>query len=280
MADKKGYEPPPLGMLGMKLGQIAQKMGVGSQKGGFKLQPSPKTTPVKRKKYDFATRIWVYPYHDPRTKEEDSTLVTLKAKKHKVSAQEFLDRLKAIGVGLAVGHMKVVTGNKMHIAVVPKAEAKAASKAHPGALLVKKESKPREKWISAGCVVLDSLEDRDHCYIIKPSNHYGPWAFPKGRVDKGESIKQAAIREVWEETGLHVKILTGQGSYLGKKEGGFSFTHFFMAVKTGGTPHPTAETERVMLATWDEAKRKFKSSGNKRDPHVVDLAVKALQHLK
>jgi len=274
-------------MLGMKLGQIAKAIGGKAQdiqKGGFKLKPlkphQPDPEYKGKAKYDFPTRIWVHPYHDPKSKEEDPALVTLKVKKRKVTVQEFLDRLKAIGVSLAPGHMHIVTGGTYHIAVVHRADAKAASKAHPGSLLVKKEPKPIKKWTSAGCVVLDSMDDHEHCYIIKPSNNYGPWAFPKGRVDKGESLKQAAIREVWEETGLRVKILSGKGAYLGKKEGGFSYTHFFLAVKTGGRPHPTAETERVLLATWDEAKRLFKSSGNRRDPHVADLARRALEHYK
>lgn len=281
----------------MKLGQIAQKMGLGKKAqdikpGGFKLKPlkphKPEPATPKSGTYHAGppkmpsgpTPIEVFPYHDRDTKQEDPTLVTLKAPKHKMSAEEFADRLKELGLGLAVGHQKIVTGNKAHIAVVSRGDAKAASNENPGALIVGKEPKSLVKWTSAGCVVLDSMADREHVYVIKPSNHYGPWAFPKGRVDKGESVKQAAIREVWEETGLHVKILTGKGAYLGKLEGGFSFTHFFLAVKTGGHPRPTDETERVMLVSWEEARHLFRSSGNKRDQRVLDLALQALKQIE
>lgn len=295
MAEKKHYEPPPLGMLGMKLGQIAQKLGIGKkaqdiEKGGFKLKPlaphkpspsHPKSGhyphPPPPKEPPGPVKIEVYPFHDPETKEESPGLVTLKVPKHKMSVEEFADRLKELGLGLAAGHQKIITGNKAHIAIVSRAEAKAASNENPGSLVVGKEPKPRVKWTSAGCVVLDSMEDKEHVYVIKPSHHYGPWAFPKGRVDKGESIKQAALREVWEETGLHVKILTGKGAYLGKLEGGFSFTHFFLAVKTGGHPRPTEETERVLLVTWDEARHLFRSGGNRRDQRVLELAKQALK---
>ena len=35
---------------------------------------------------------------------------------------------------------------------------------------------------------------------------YGKWAFPSGYVDRGEVVEAAAIREVKEETGLHVGL--------------------------------------------------------------------------
>jgi 8-oxo-dGTP pyrophosphatase MutT (NUDIX family) len=32
-------------------------------------------------------------------------------------------------------------------------------------------------------------------------DHGGEWSFPGGKVKPGETLEQAAIREVWEETG-------------------------------------------------------------------------------
>lgn len=143
----------------------------------------------------------------------------------------------------------------------------------------KAKPKPKkvQKWTSAGGIVLPSMDDHDHVYVIKPSNNYGPWAFPKGRVDKGESLKQAAVREVWEETGLRVRILPGRQAYVGKGHGSFSVTHFFLMVRVGGHPRPTDETERVALVTWDEAIRLFRRAGNKRDPKIARMAQIALR---
>lgn len=51
-------------------------------------------------------------------------------------------------------------------------------------------------------------------YILLVRSTYGDWSYPKGRVDKGEKVIDAAIREVREEIGvsfpkekiLHLKL--------------------------------------------------------------------------
>lgn len=122
-----------------------------------------------------------------------------------------------------------------------------------------KPAPPKEKWVSAGCVVFDSLKDMNRVYVIQQKN-WNSWAFPKGRVDGGDSIKKTAIREVAEETGLTVSLLPS--GYLGKGVGGFSITHFFAAVRTGGSPsHDDKEVSKVKLVSFTEAYKLFKHSG-------------------
>ena len=41
----------------------------------------------------------------------------------------------------------------------------------------------------------------------------GWWGLPSGYVDAGESVKQAAVREIWEETGIHTRIKRLVGIY-------------------------------------------------------------------
>jgi len=147
------------------------------------------------------------------------------------------------------------------------AAATAAQQAGP--------QKPKEKWVSAGCVILPSLhpDDLNFVYLIKPSNNYGPWAFPKGRIDDKETATEAARRECAEEAGLVVHILPG--GYLGKGVGSYSITHFFMAVQTGGSPGPQDhEVQEVRLCSFEEAWKLFKSSGNQRDLAILQKAWK------
>ena len=35
---------------------------------------------------------------------------------------------------------------------------------------------------------------------------YDDWSWPKGKLDPGEEWQVAAVREVWEETGLRVRL--------------------------------------------------------------------------
>jgi 8-oxo-dGTP pyrophosphatase MutT (NUDIX family) len=56
------------------------------------------------------------------------------------------------------------------------------------------------------------LNDQGHLLLqLRRDNRH--WAMPGGRQDVGESIAQTCIREVWEETGLHVRIKRLIGVY-------------------------------------------------------------------
>jgi 8-oxo-dGTP pyrophosphatase MutT (NUDIX family) len=35
---------------------------------------------------------------------------------------------------------------------------------------------------------------------------YDDWSLPKGKLDPGESFEDAALREVWEETGIQARL--------------------------------------------------------------------------
>lgn len=56
--------------------------------------------------------------------------------------------------------------------------------------------------IAAGAVVLR----RGQQVLLVHRPRYDDWSFPKGKLDRGEQPAAAAVREVAEETGLHVRL--------------------------------------------------------------------------
>jgi 8-oxo-dGTP pyrophosphatase MutT (NUDIX family) len=147
--------------------------------------------------------------------------------------------------------------------------------------LYKKKQEQPTKWVSAGGVVVPSKDDFSKVLVIKPSNNYGPWSFPKGQIDDGETQIITAAREVKEETGVTAKILKLAGrAYLGSGKGSHSVTHYYLMVRTGGTPHPSDETDKALFVPWDQAINLFVGSGNKRDPRIAMKAMKALGLMK
>lgn len=76
------------------------------------------------------------------------------------------------------------------------------------------------KEISAGGVVFFGND----VLLLKKKN--GNWVLPKGRIEADEQAKEAALREVCEETGVNASIL----GYLGHIE--YSYKDTFITSKT------------------------------------------------
>lgn len=84
-------------------------------------------------------------------------------------------------------------------------------------------------------VVVGCLIFQDNKYLLvqeKSPNIYGLWNLPAGKVEVGQTLLEAAIREAMEETGFDVEIIKELGIY--HKDGDKSVKHVFEAKIIGG----------------------------------------------
>jgi len=56
---------------------------------------------------------------------------------------------------------------------------------------------------AAGGVVMRD----DGRLVVVHRPRYDDWSLPKGKLDPGETFEEAALREVWEETGLRAELV-------------------------------------------------------------------------
>jgi len=112
---------------------------------------------------------------------------------------------------------------------------------------------------SAGVVLVRRMRGRWWFAAVLPQGkRAGTWALPKGLVDQGEKPAETALREGFEETGVHGRIDTKLGDiryvYTWEGERVFKVVSFFLAhARDGriGSLPPGMEIE-VAEARWLE----------------------------
>ena len=66
--------------------------------------------------------------------------------------------------------------------------------------------------IRLGCSAVIFDESREKVLLTKRADN-GLWCLPSGGMEPGESVEETIVREVWEETGLTVRVLRLTGVY-------------------------------------------------------------------
>ena len=89
------------------------------------------------------------------------------------------------------------------------------------------------------------------CVVHRPK--YDDWSLPKGKLDRGESFEQAAVREVLEETGLRCTVGPELPTARYRDRKGRSKEVRFWAMQRGsGTFRPNREVDTVQWVAVEQ----------------------------
>jgi 8-oxo-dGTP pyrophosphatase MutT (NUDIX family) len=145
---------------------------------------------------------------------------------------------------------------------------------------------------SAGALVVRHMRHQWWAAVIEPGREGEPEdrkntvALPKGNIDSGEKPVEAAVREVWEETGLRVRPVSKLADikYVYSRKWSdnariFKVVSFFLMKYESGQigdikPDMQHEVRRAWWMPLDEAAQKLSYSGEKQ------MAKKAQAYIK
>ncbi|GGA20397.1 NUDIX hydrolase [Paenibacillus physcomitrellae] len=136
------------------------------------------------------------------------------------------------------------------------------------------------KEISAGGVVYRREEGQLQIQLI--TDRYGKMSFAKGKQEPGETVEETALREIWEETGVHgviiqpIDIIAYQYEHaeygLVDKE-----VHYYLVESAQG--ELKAQIEEIRGVDWYEPKEaweKQRTSGYDNNDFILEKGLKLL----
>jgi 8-oxo-dGTP pyrophosphatase MutT (NUDIX family) len=129
----------------------------------------------------------------------------------------------------------------------------------------------RVEETSAGGLVVDRAAPRPAAALIARLDRRGRllWSLPKGHVEAGESVEQAAVREVEEETGIQGRVLAALGSidywFVAEDRRVHKTVHHYLLEASGGElSDADIEVAEVAWVPLDELGRRLAYPGERR----------------
>jgi 8-oxo-dGTP pyrophosphatase MutT (NUDIX family) len=139
--------------------------------------------------------------------------------------------------------------------------------------------------LSAGVVLFRRMRGRLWFAAVRPAGKPdGTWVLPKGLIDAGEGAPDAALREGYEETGVHARLVTKLGDvryvYTWEGERVFKIVSFHLARAVRGRIGvlPAGMDVEVAAARWlplEDAAHLLAYSGERA---MAERALEALEH--
>lgn len=106
---------------------------------------------------------------------------------------------------------------------------------------------------SISCGIIPVRRKNNAWELLIVQLHAGHWGFPKGHVENNEELQVTAVRELLEETGLHIKAFLSDETF----EENYCFTHqgqriakkviYFLAEVEGDL---VIQEEEIKAAKW------------------------------
>ena len=123
--------------------------------------------------------------------------------------------------------------------------------------------------MAAGAIVT-RLGDKGDELLLIHRDRYDDWSFPKGKAEPGESAEQTARREVEEETGFSVELLTELPTVrYPDRHGRPKAVRYWMATVVEGSFEPNNEVDSI---AWVRPKKARKRLTYDRDIELLETA--------
>ncbi|MFJ8858788.1 NUDIX hydrolase [Streptomyces sp. NPDC102451] len=117
---------------------------------------------------------------------------------------------------------------------------------------------------AAGCVLWRRTPDGgglEICLVHRP--RYDDWSYPKGKLKRGETALEGALREVLEETGHHCAPGTELPTAHYMANGRPKEVSYWAAEATDGTFSPNDEVDRLAWLSPGSARARLSRPGDR-----------------
>ena len=124
---------------------------------------------------------------------------------------------------------------------------------------------------SCGALVFRQRGDKVELLLLK-HRFGGHWSFPKGHVERGETERQTALREVNEETGLDIGLIDGfrqSVPYFPRHNIKKQVVYFLGSALSD---HVVRQEEEISEICWVEIGRAYEMVTFKNDKTLINHA--------